>query len=153
MSISQYVYNKHNNFFTMLERNSINVHSNTRPLLAKVRTGWPYRWLEIFFIDLAKSPLMLRSSWILNECNLNCKIVKYCSLSEVCMIKTVPHTTVSPQRWCINGLVARFCKVNLSNAKTPAWSKMIASFCVYIRGYQLDVRFGPLLGCLQIIFL
>ena len=34
MSISQYVYNKHNNFFIMLERNSVNVHSNTRPHLA-----------------------------------------------------------------------------------------------------------------------
>ena len=30
---------------------------------------------------------------------------------------------------------------------------MIASFGVYIWGYQLDVRFGSLLGCLQIIFL
>ena len=30
---------------------------------------------------------------------------------------------------------------------------MIASFWVYIWGYQLDVRFGSLLGCLQIIFL
>ena len=30
---------------------------------------------------------------------------------------------------------------------------MIASFGVYIWGYQLDVRFGSLLGCLQIISL
>ena len=29
---------------------------------------------------------------------------------------------------------------------------MIASFLVYIWGYQLDVIFGSLLGCLQIIF-
>ena len=29
---------------------------------------------------------------------------------------------------------------------------MIASFWVYLWGYQLDVRFGSLLGCLQIIF-
>ena len=67
---------------------------------AKVRTGWPYRW---FWKLLAKSPGVLRSSWILNECNLYRKIVKYCILSEVCMIKTVPHSTVSPQMWCTNG--------------------------------------------------
>ena len=29
---------------------------------------------------------------------------------------------------------------------------MIASFWVYIWGYQIDVRFGSLLGSLQIIF-
>ena len=49
---------------------------------------------------------MLRSSWILNECNLSCKIVKNCRiiglnrakknkmLSKVCMIKKRPHSTV-----------------------------------------------------------
>ena len=65
---------------------------------------------------IGKSPRVLR---ILNECNLYCKIVKYCIMSEVCMIKTVPHSTVSPQMWRINGikgythpdLLARFCKV------------------------------------------
>ena len=30
-----------------------------------------------------------------NECNLSWKIVKYCILSEVYMIKTTPHITVS----------------------------------------------------------
>ena len=40
-----------------------------------------------YFNGLAKSPGVLRSSWILNECNLYCKIVKYCILSEVCTIK------------------------------------------------------------------
>ena len=44
-----------------------------------------------FFNGLAKSPRMFRSSWILNEYNLYCKIVKYCILSQFCMIKTVPH--------------------------------------------------------------
>ena len=50
-----------------------------------------------FFSGLAKSPCVLRSSLTLNECNLYFKIVKYCILSEVCMIKTAPHGTVSPQ--------------------------------------------------------
>ena len=51
---------------------------------------------EFFFSGFPKSALVLRSSWILNECNLYFKIVKYCILSEVCMIKTAPHGTVSP---------------------------------------------------------
>ena len=100
--------NKLNKFLIMLERNSINVRSNTRPTArtAKVRTGWPYRWFGHFFNGLAKSPRVLRSSWILNEYTLYCKIVKYmyCILSEVCIIKTVPHSTVSPQMSWINGI-------------------------------------------------
>ena len=74
---------------------------------------------------------MLRSSWILNDSNLYRNIAKYCILlSEVCMITTVPHSTVSPQMWCISDIkawftrtqiwLARFCKVNLSNAKHSA---------------------------------
>ena len=38
-----------------------------------------------------------------NACYAGYKIVKYCILSEVCMIKSVPHSTVSPQMWCTNG--------------------------------------------------
>ena len=53
---------------------------------------------------------MLRSSWILNECNLYCKIVKYCILSEVCMIKTAPHSTVSSQMWCIKSIKGWFTR-------------------------------------------
>ena len=63
-----------------------------------------------FLNGLAKSPRVLRSSWILNECNFCCKIVKYWILSEVCMIKTVPHSTVSPQMWCINGIKGWFTR-------------------------------------------
>ena len=67
------------------------------------------------------------SSWILTECNLSWKIVKYCILSEVCMI----NSTVSAHMWCIKSknrlvytpldLLSRFCKVNLSKAKDSAW--------------------------------
>ena len=86
----------------MLKRNSVNVHSNTTTARsAKVRTVWPYILGDFanFFNCLAKSPRVLRSIVlnISNECTLYCKIVKYCILSEVCMIKTVPHSTVSPQ--------------------------------------------------------
>ena len=48
------------------------------------------------------------SSWILAECNLSWKIVKYCILSEVCMINTVTHSTVSPQMWCIKSIKGWF---------------------------------------------
>ena len=80
-----------------------------------------------FFKSFDKNSHVLRSSWILNECNLYCKIVKYRILSEVCMIKTVPHSTVSPQMWCTKSikrlvytppdLLARFC--NVKTCRTP----------------------------------
>ena len=77
----------------MLEGNSINVHSSTRPQLALQKWEPAGRIGDFghFFNGLAKSPRELRSSWILNECNLSCKIVKYsknnCILSEACMVK------------------------------------------------------------------
>ena len=89
----------------------------------------------IFFSGFAKSPRVLRSSWILSEYNLYYKIVKYCilRLSKVCMIKTAPHSTISPQVmykkfkrlvYTPPDLLARFCKANfwyLSSAKNSAW--------------------------------
>ena len=62
----------------------------------------------IYFSGFAKSPRAFRSSWILNECNFYFKIVRYYSLSEVCMIKTAPHSTVSPQMWCIKSIKGWF---------------------------------------------
>ena len=71
-------------------------------------------YFGIFFTGfIAKSPRVLRSSRILNECNLYCKIVKYCIMSEVCMIKTVPHSTVSPQMWRINGIKGWFTRTQI----------------------------------------
>ena len=76
--------NKMYSFNITLKCNAINVHWNTRPqitlqiwCLVKVRTSWPvllkaYDW----------------SSWILTECNLSWKIVKYYILSEVFTINT-----------------------------------------------------------------
>ena len=84
-----------------------------------------------FLNGFAKSPRVLRWSRILNECNLSRKMVKYCILYKVCMIKTAPHSTLSPQTWCLKkykrlvcthpDLLARICKVNLSNAKNSTW--------------------------------
>ena len=80
-----------------------------------------------FLNGFAKSPRLLRWSRILNEYNLSWKIVKYYILHQVCMLKTAPHSTLSPQTWCIKkykrlvcthpDLLARLCKVNLSKAK------------------------------------
>ena len=57
------------------------------------------------------------------------KIMKYCILYEVCMIKTAPRSTLSPQMWCIKknkrlvcthpDLLARICK--LVDRKNSAW--------------------------------
>ena len=74
-----------------------------------------------FLNGFAKSPRVFWWSWILNECNLSWKTVKYCILYEVCMIKTAPRSTLSPQMWCIKknkrlvcthpDLLARICKL------------------------------------------
>ena len=109
----------------MLKRNSINVHSNT----LEVTTGWPYRWFY------AKSPLLLRYFWILNECNLYSKIVKYCILSEVCMIKTAPHSTVLPQMWCKK----KYKRLVYTSPDNLPWSRAMALKC--------DRRWSLFFGC------
>ena len=82
-----------------------------------------------FFSGFAKSSRMLRSSWILNESNLYFKTVKYYILSEVCRIKTAPHSTLSPQMWSVKNnkrlvcthpdFLARICK--LVERKNSVW--------------------------------
>ena len=110
-------------FFITLKRNSFKISSQIWRL-SKVRTGWPYRWFW-----LIKSPRVPLWSWILNECNLSWKIVKYCILYEVCLIKTAPHSTLAPQMWCIKK-IKDWCArtqiywlefVNLSNAENSVW--------------------------------
>ena len=54
--------------------------------------------LEIFWTVSLKAKDW--SSWILTECTLSWKIVKYCILSAVCML----ISTVSPQMWCIKSI-------------------------------------------------
>ena len=106
----------------MLKRNSIKVHSNTGPhwqLALEMRTGWAYGWF--WTVSLKAHDW---SSWTLTECNLSCKIVKYRILSEVCMINCT-HCFTSPVMYTKYkrlvytppDLLARICKVNLSNAK------------------------------------
>ena len=91
------IKNKHNKFFIMLERNPVNVHSNTRHCQhCKSQNRLAVQMiLKIFFNGLRLKPT--RASIVLNS-NLYRNIVKYCILlSQVCMIKTVPDSTVSPQ--------------------------------------------------------
>ena len=101
--------NKHNKFFIMLKRNSFNVH-------------WKYgacqKWEPAgrigdfgnFLNAFAKSPRVLRLLLNIEWVHLSWKIVKYCILSEVCMIKTAPHITVSPQMWCIKSVKCWFTR-------------------------------------------
>ena len=111
----------------MLKRNSFNVHW---------KFGACQKWepagrigdFRNFLNGFAKTHACFVRFWILNGCNLSWKIVKYCILSEVCMIKTAPHITVSPQSdvmykkyemlvYTHPESLARFCWVNLSKAK------------------------------------
>ena len=85
---------------------------------------------------------VLRSSWILNECNLSCKIVKNCRIIglnrtkknkfwpwSVWLKKTAPHSTVYLRRdekvrllYTPPDLSPRLtCKVTWSITKDPAW--------------------------------
>ena len=69
---------------------------------------------------------VFRSSQILNECNVSCKIVKkgrkekFCLYDKKSMFKRLVYTPPDLSR--------RFtCKVNLSNTKNPAWFYILAS--------------------------
>ena len=97
--------NKHNKFFIMLKRNSFNVHW---------KFGACQKWEPAgrigdfgnFLNGFAKSQrlIVLNIDWV----QLFWKTVKYCILSEVCMINTAPHSTVSPQMWCIKSIKGWF---------------------------------------------
>ena len=105
----------------MLKRNSIIFHS----------FGGCQKWepagrigdFEILFNDFAKAHACFYRPEYLNEWNLCCKILKYCILSEVCMINSAPQSTVWPQMWCIRSIKGCFTcpqicwQVNLSNAQ------------------------------------
>ena len=100
------------------------------------------------FSGFAKSPRVLRSSWILNECNLYCKIVNYCTLSEVCMIKTASHSIVSPQMWCIKSIKGWFTRpqicwqdfVKFKTCRTPKIRPDLSSKNLFSRPNLLWAR-------------
>ena len=90
----------------MLKRNSINVHSTLHSSQPAGRIGY----FGIFFSGFTKKPtrvsIVLNIEWV----NLYFKIMKYCILAEVCMIKTAPHSTVSPQLWCVKSIKGWFAR-------------------------------------------
>ena len=99
----------------MLKRNSFNVHW---------KFGACQKWepagrivdFGIFWTVLLKAHVCFARFWKkkrLNECNLSWKIVKHYILSEVCMIKTAPHITVSPQMWCIRSMKCWFRRTQI----------------------------------------
>ena len=107
-------------------------------------------------VSLIKSARLLRWSWILNECNLPWKIVKYCILYEVCMIKTATHSTLSPQMWCIKkmkGLHApRVIGKNLQTCRTQKIRPDLFSKNLFSTPYLLWSRAITALKCDRRLF-
>ena len=122
-----------------------------------------------FFNGLAKSPCVqfvlqnceiLHSVWGLYDKN---SASYYCFTSDVMyewykrLVYTHPNLLTG---FCQTRNLAWFFLPGLINLQWSRaivalkcdWRWLIASFWVYIWGYQLDVRFGSLMGCLQIIF-
>ena len=92
------IKNKHNKFFIMLERNSVNVHLNTRHSShCKSENRLAEQVSLEILLTVQLKPTRASMARTLNDSNLYCKSVKNCILSLVCMIKTVPHITVSPR--------------------------------------------------------
>ena len=90
-----------NIYLVLLKRSSINVHCKFG-----ARQKWEPAGRMGDFGHFSTVSLKAHdwSSWILTEGNLSRKFVKYCILSDVCMI----HGTVSPQMWCIKSIKGWF---------------------------------------------
>ena len=94
-------------------------------------------------ISLKAHACFHRPEYLMSEIGI-AKIVKYCNLSEVCMIKTAPQSTVSPQMWCIKSIKGwltrpQICwQVNLSNPKNSAWFNRFLGL-IYCYQYPLCV--------------
>ena len=95
--INHWIKNKQNKFFIMLERNSVNVHSNTRH-------SSHYKSENRMEIILTVYEYWMSAIVLWNTA--------FCPRSAG-MIKTVPHTTVSPQMWCINGIKGWFTRTQI----------------------------------------
>ena len=94
---------------------------------------------------------VLRSSWILSECNLSCKIGKTCILFEVCMTTKKTAPPCLPQMWCIKSIKGsltrhQICwqdfisKINLSNTKNSSWLFILA---FHFRQSNAAYKFQP----------
>ena len=181
---NHWIKNNRNKFFIMLKSNSVNVHWNTTTARsAKVRTGWPYIGdFGNFFNGLAESLRVLRSialniEWVHFELK-NCEIQHSVrclydknSASQYCFTLDVMFKWYKRLVYTHTDLLARFCKVNLWNAKYSAWcffSGLInLRWSRAIMAVKCDRRWllfwggtwgylglsWAILGCLQIIFL
>ena len=100
----------------MLKRDSINVHSHTWPL---VKSREPTGRIGFFFWNFLNGFAKRQRLIVLNidGVQLFWKTVKYCILSEVCMINTAPHSTVSPQMWCIKSIKGWFTHLQICSQK------------------------------------
>ena len=95
--LKPWIKNKHNKSFIMWKRNSFKISLQIWRLSKVSRDRLAvYLILEIFWTVSLKVNACFDGPE-LNECNLSWKIVNYCILYEVCMIKTAPHSTLSPQ--------------------------------------------------------
>ena len=112
IAIKPLIKNKHNKSLIMWKRNSFKISLQIWHL-SKVRTGWPYKWFWKFFERFRQKVSACFDGSELNECNLSWKIVNYCILYEVCMIKTAPHKTLSPQMWCIKSIKGWFARTQI----------------------------------------
>ena len=75
------------------------------------------RWFWTFFERCFDRP----EYWMSAICIAK---LKYWILSEVCMIKTVPHSTVSPQMWYINGMKGWFTSTQI------CWQDFVKLSCL-----------------------
>ena len=123
------------------------------------------RWETKHFIGmalngLAKSLRVLRSSWILNESNLFCKIVEYCilhrglydknSASWYCFTSDVMYKKYKRLVYTSPDLLARFCKVNLPNAKKKGpdlFSRPNLLWSTAIMALKCDRKWLLFFGC------
>ena len=119
------IKNKRNKFFIMLERNSVNVHSNSRHSSHYKSENWMAVQviLEIFFNGLAKSPRVLPSSlvqFVLQNCEILLSVQDLYdsnSASQYCFTSDVMYKWNKKLVYTHPYLLGRFCKVNLSNAQ------------------------------------
>ena len=89
--------------------------------LSKVRTGWQYRWFWKCFERFAKSPrfVVLNFDWVQFVLK-NCEIlhsVRGLYAKQNCFVSDVMYKKYKRLVYTPPDLLARFCKVNLSNTK------------------------------------
>ena len=109
----------------MLKRISVKVHSNTRPywqLAQEMRTGWPMGDFGKFLNGFAKSQrlIVLNIDWVqfvLKNCEIPYILSEVGMINRYCFTSDVMYKKYKRLVYTPSDLLARICKVNLSNAK------------------------------------